>query len=940
MRLSTLFAVALVLTAFAARAQSPRVTVKGTLIDSSQTALSGATVMLLLPKDSSLVSFGRTTDKGTFEFRGVRRGAYLFKASYVGYLPVQQDFTTGDGEGTDLGTIRLKPIAKELFEVVIKTAKAPLSIRGDTIEYNASSFKVPPGSTVEDLLRKLPGMQVDQDGNIKAQGQDVKRVTVDGKEFFGGDPKAATKNLPADALSKVQVFDGKSEQARITGIDDGKKEKTLNLELKEDAKKGAFGKVTAGVGTKERAELKGNYNRFNKKEQFSVLGFGNNTNQTGVSFDDYQDFRGSQSFNFGDDATFGFSSGGRFITFDDDNTAVPLGGNRNRGFSNNFGLGVNYNYTTKKTKLSTNYFYNQSKQALEALLNRETFLPRPRGSLLTTDDNTRFTFNGNHRLGVRWEANLDSSNTLLLLINGRGNTGNERFDSNQLLNELDSNRAELPDRQGQTVIDNDNEFDALTLSSSLIYRHKFRKKGRNFAASVSYNRNNSDGLNFQRSDNTFPDRAPLRINQRVENESEREEYRSSLLFIEPFAKKFYWETFYNVSLRRDEVDRNFFDRTESGEQFNATLSRYYTNRLLFNRLGSSVRYSHKGLNLSAGLAAQQFNQQGQFAVDQAASSFTEVNRSFFNLLPNASLNYDLKKNRYLYGGYSVDTRQPSTRDLQPIEDNSNPRYIQVGNPELLPALNHNVNLGFNKFNPGTFVNLFLGLNYTYNVNQIVYNQTVNEQLVTRTQPVNLSGGQNAGGYFGFGFPLKKTKATMNLNTSLNFGKSPIYINGILNQTFTDNLNLNLRLDLTPSNKFTLYSSAGFNLTDAQYSINTTQNSQFTNQTYTADGNAEFGKGLFLNANFNYRIFQNPRFGINQDVPILNLALYKIFLKSKKAEVRLTAYDVLNRNLGVTQSQTANFVTTERVSTLARYFMLSLTYNMRGVTSQMRRRGFF
>lgn len=936
MRLFTSFAVALLLVASAARAQSPRVTVKGTLVDSAQTALPGATVMLLLPKDSSLVSFGRTTDKGTFEFRGVRRGAYLFKASYVAYLPVQQEFTTGDGDATDLGTLRLKPISKELFEVVIKTAKAPLSIRGDTIEYNASSFKVPPGSTVEDLLRKLPGMQVDQDGNIKAQGQDVKRVTVDGKEFFGGDPKAATKNLPADALQKVQVFDGKSEQARITGIDDGKREKTLNLELKEDAKKGAFGKVTAGVGTKERAELKGNYNRFNKKEQFSVLGFGNNTNQTGVSFDDYQDFRGSQSFNFGDDATFGFSSGGRFIVFDDDNTAVPLGGNRNRGFSNNFGLGVNYNHTTKKSKLSTNYFYNQSKPAIEALIKRTTFLPR--GSFTTTDDNTRISFNGNHRLGVRWEVNLDSANTLLLLVNGRGNTGNDRYVSNQQFNEFDSTGQKLMNRQNLTTINNDNEFDALTLSGSLIYRHKFRKKGRNFAASVSYNRNNSDGLNFQNSINTFPDRT-LTIKQRVGNVSQREEYRSSLLFIEPFAKRFYWETFYNFSLRRDEVDRNFFDQTETGERFNTTLSRYFTNRLLFNRVGSSVRYSHKGLNVSAGLAAQQFNQEGRFAVDQTASDST-VNRSFFNLLPNASLNYDLKKNRYLYGGYNVDTRQPSTRDLQPIEDNSNPRLIQIGNPNLLPALNHNVNLGFNKFNPGTFVNLFLGLNYTYNVNQIVYNQIVDERLVTRARPENLTGGQSVGGNVGFGFPLKKTKATMNLNTSLNFGQSPIYINGVLNQTFTDNYNFNLRLDLTPGNKFTFFSSASYNLTDARYSINTTQNAQITNQTYTADANAEFSKNLFLNANFNYRIFQNPRFQINQDVPILNLALYKIFLKSKKAEVRLTAYDVLNRNLGVTQTINQNFASTERVSTLARYFMLSLTYNMRGVTSQMRRRGFF
>ena len=234
----------LVLCMFVAQSQTPqssRIVVKGALIDTSGTPLPSATVMLLLPKDSSLVNFGRSNDKGFFEFKNVKRQRYILKVSYVSYIPLQKDVIPTDEAVLDMGSLALKPITKELFEVVVKTAKAPLSIKGDTIEYNAASFKVPPGSTVEDLLRKLPGMQIEQDGSIRAQGMEVKKVTVDGKSFFGSDPKQATKNISADAIQKVQVFNDKTEAAKMTGVDDGKKEKTINLELKESHKKGGFG---------------------------------------------------------------------------------------------------------------------------------------------------------------------------------------------------------------------------------------------------------------------------------------------------------------------------------------------------------------------------------------------------------------------------------------------------------------------------------------------------------------------------------------------------------------------------------------------------------------------------------------------------------------------------------------------------------------------------
>jgi len=924
--------------------QSPRITVRGTVVDTANAVLPGATVMLLTPKDSALVSFGRTDDKGIFQLKGMRRAPYILKVSYVGYLPLQKDVAPDNGDVTDMGPLQIKPIQKELLEVVVRTAKAPLSIRGDTIEYNANSFKVPPGSTVEELLRKLPGMQVDGDGNIRAQGQEVKKVLVDGKAFFGSDPKLATKNLPAEAISKVQVFNDKSEQSKITGVDDGKKEKAVNLELKESHRKGGFGKVTAGAGPDSRKQMRsmvrGNYNRFSQKEQFSVIGLGNNLNQNGLSWNDYQDFRGSQSFNWQDDGNFGFSNGGVFFFGDGDENSltVPISnGVTNQGFSKNYAGGGNYNYDTKKTKISSSYFYNRADQNFDTRTDQETFLPN--FTYQRQENSRRYVWNNNHRATLRLEQNFDSLNTLIVVANARFNNGNEQFGSNQDFFQDDSVRV------SRTGINNQSSSTTFQLASTAIYRHKFRKKGRNFAASLGYNVTNADGSANQQSVNEFYRDTtlagtllpPININQDVISSSLRTELKSSLFYTEPISKKVVWETFYNFSIRNDKVDRDYYDRTSDVARVrNDSLSRYYTNDFFYNRVGSSLRYNNKGFNISGGLAALWFNQSGRFAGDQTATRFTTVNRDYFTLVPNASVTYDMKNNRYLYGGYSVDIRQPSTRDLQPVVDNSNPRYIQQGNPTLLPQLTKNVNIGFNSFNPASFTQIYFGASYGWILNQIVYNQLVDPLLVTRTTPVNINGGSTFNTYVGFGFPLKKTKATINFNTYYGYNKNPLYINSELNQTNSNNYNFGVRLDLTPSDKFTFYPNANWSVTDTRYSVNTTQNQRIYNFRYGADMNVKLPFNMYFNGNLNYQIYKNPRFGFNQHLPILNLAVYKLFLKENKGEIRLSAYDVFNKNQGITQQAYQNFVQTSQVQTLARYFTLSFTYNMRGLKSQMRR----
>src|ERR1035437_3101333 len=287
-----------------------RTTIKGVICDTAGITLPSAMVMLLSPKDSALVNFTQADNIGAFEFRNVKNSGYLLKIQHMSFLPYQKIIPVSPTELTDLGRIQLKLVSKMLMEVVIKAARAPLRFRGDTIEYDAASFKVPPGSTVEDLLRRLPGIDVDADGNIKSQGKDVKHVYVEGKNFFGDDPKSVTKNLGAETISKVQVFDEKSEQAKLTGVNDGIKDKSMNLALKEEYKQGAFGKLTAAAGDQGRWAGRGSYNRFNKTSQLSFIGYGNNVNQTGVNWEDYSEFKGQNTFNSYDNGDFGFGGSG------------------------------------------------------------------------------------------------------------------------------------------------------------------------------------------------------------------------------------------------------------------------------------------------------------------------------------------------------------------------------------------------------------------------------------------------------------------------------------------------------------------------------------------------------------------------------------------------------------------------------------------------------
>ncbi|MDI1324135.1 MAG: outer membrane beta-barrel family protein [Algoriphagus sp.] len=929
----------LVAITFASHAQS-KLTIRGVVKDTTNIPLDYTSVLLLTPKDSALVAYTLTNKDGEYEFKNVDRQPLLIKATYMGYLPIQKELVLPETDELEVEEIRLMPILQELYEVVVKAAKAPLMMRGDTLEYDASKFKVPPGATLEDLLRKLPGIQIDVDGNIVAQGQQVQKVTVDGRRFFGGNTKMATQNLNAESISKLQLYDDKSEQAKLTGVEDGVKEKTINVELKEEAKKGGFGKISAAGGTDERWASNASYNKFNKTDQFSIIGYGNNVNQTGLSWDDQQEFRGSGAFQFGDTGDFGFNGSGgmTIISFSggdsEDSFEVPFN-NLSSGFSNNQAFGVNYNHLKDKKDFSGNYFYSRSDQIIESVNSRTTFL-EDNSSFTSTDQSKQNNVAGHHRANLRFQNELDSANTLTINAKGRLSTLTTSLVS---LQELITSSTD----QSQLVRDNQSNKWSGAFQGTAIFRHKFKKNGRNFAASLSNTYTNADQDGIQKAvadmmDSTDPNTYFQSLDQVNQALNTSNLIKSSLLFVEPINKTFFWETFYNFSQSTSETDRKVFDVEASDTQeLNPDLSRFFDNIITYNRIGSSIRYANKGSNLSVGLAASNYKLNGLYSVVEGSEILGTVDKNYLNFTPNVSFYKTMKGNKRINAGYAMGVTPPNITDLQPYKDISNPLYIREGNPDLQPEVTHSLNAGYNMYDPATFINLYFSLNSTFYQSQVVQNQTIDpETFVTTFKAGNVSGGQRYFTYIGFGFPIVKTKFNAFINANPSYTKSLALINSIETETNTFSHNVGVNLDLTPTEWLSLYAGSSFRLSKTKYEQNPSQNQDIVNWSAYTNMNIKLPKAFYFDIKFNYNRFKNESFGFSQEVPILNAFVYKLLGEAKKWEVRLSAYDIFKQNQTISQFAGQNFVSTGRIETLSRYFLLGVTYNMRGVEVKNRR----
>lgn len=883
-------------------------------------AVPDVTVTLLLKKDSSLISFSMTDNNGRFTIGEIPPGEYKLLFTHVGYHSRTQWLSINDTlKKVDLGRVVMNDRTQVLDEVVVRSEAPPVTLVGDTVQYNAGSFKTAPNASVEQLLKKLPGVQVDREGNIKAQGENVRRVLVDGKEFFGNDPKMATKNLPADAIDKVQVYDRKSDQSQLTGFDDGNSEKTINLKLKEDKKKGSFGKVMAGAGTDNRWEGRFNVNSFKGARQMSVIGMGNNTNAEGFSFMDMMNFTGELS------RMMRGGGGNINISVSENDPMAALLGNNNRGIRTIWGGGVNYNNIIgTKAELTSNYFYNQFNPRVNTDRQRQYLLPD--SSYLYNSSSLTDNRTASHRVNLGIDYYIDTFHSLkwnptVGFQDGRNKSTSqyEQMGSDGRLSNAGYNETSSDNR-------------SFNWNNDLLFRKKFRRKGRTLSLSLQTTLNDASAKAEQQSVNQFYDPFGTRyrvdsIDQQSRNNSDLMGYTGKIVYTEPLFRRSLMEFSLGNSFTKSTSEKIAYDYNGGNgkyDQLNDSLSNDFENKYSYTNAGFRIRTQQRKYNYSVGLTWQRSSLDGTVL---SGIKDTTIGKTFYNLLPNARFQYNFTRYKNMTVNYQTTTNQPSARQLQPVPDISNPLSIYEGNPDLKQEVSHGVRLNYTGINPFRNRNLFVFVNLTRTDNKIVNSDSVFSNGVRKSRPVNTNAVYNINGDINTGQPARFLKGRFEVGASIFYNRGRQFINGQANSIGLLSVGPRLSLDMDPHEKLNLRLTARGNINSTRYSLQSALNNQFFSQEYELGIDWQLPAGFFFSTDFQYTVNNQLSSGFNTQVPLWGLSISKQMLKWNRGELKLRINDMLNRNVGVSRNSNQNYIEDTRVNTLRRFALLSFTYSL-------------
>lgn len=828
-------------------------------------------------------------------------------------------FLTLTGADQNLGVITLDSATRELAELVVKGERAAVGVNKDTVEFNAGSFKVQQNAMVEELLKKMPGMDVDREGNVTAQGKNVTRILVDGKEFFGRDPKMSTKNIPANAIEKVQVFDKKSDRAEFTGIDDGEEETTINLKLREDKKNLGFGRFIAGGGTdggnKARYNLGANYYTFKNGNQLSFIGNANNINQ--------------QSFSASDFSMAGIGRGGGGISFG----GGGMGGGSRSGLMRNISGGINFNNKlSPKTEINGSYSYTNTNQ----YTTRESTTQSVIGTLETSGNaaSQQNSDNDSHRLNVTLNNKINNTSSLRWI---------NRVDYRNSSNTTDSWSKEYLKGSDQlrnsTDRENFSKGNSFGLTSQALYRKSFAKRGRTFTTNLTLGINNGDtdgrlvstnGIYNAKTDSVVY--TPLnQINNQI---SKKFTFGAEVSYTEPLNRSNFLEFNYSFQKVNNDLDKSVYNVKESGNTLDTTLSNRYNNDYIYNRAGISYRLTKDKWNGNIGAAIQDSKLEGDLILRNET-----IRKRFTNPVFNGRLRYSFTSARSMDLSYNTNISEPSMTQLSPVPDNSNPLNTYVGNPNLKPQYSQRLNLNFRDFNQLKFTNFFVsgGLSFTDDkiTNKVTYDEVT---LVQQRTPINYGNDFSVNGNANYGFRVRAISTRFSLNSNLSFSRSRTLINGIDNITRTTRNANSVRADFMPGDNFNLGVSTRLTFNNSKYSQNTQLNPSYVNQDYTGDVQWILPGVFTFTSSLDYSIYRYATSDQVQRIPIWNAALLRPVFKNKRGEIKFSMTDLLNKNQGISQTASGNTFTEERTNALGRYWLLTFTYNLNGGIQANTRQG--
>lgn len=918
-------------------------TVKGVLQDSvSATALSDATVSVIRLSDSTLISFTITSSNGSFEIKNLDAGNYQLISSFQGLQTNKTKFSiSAEKPVADMTVIKLSRYYKTMEEVVIKD-DAPVKIKGDTIAYNADAFKTKPNATVEDLLKKLPGVQVDKDGAVKAQGENVGKVYVDGKEFFGSDPKLATKNLNADMVDQVEVYDDMSEQAKFNRIDDGSRTKAINLKLKKEKKKGVFGKVYAGYGTEERYDAGISTNFFKGATQTSIIAKSNNTNNIGFTVSDMIGMFSSG----GNMGSMMGGGGGNMIVGGGGMggmNVVRQGGGAMGGFSGGLGglnlgstgsgitrssqAGINYRDTWSKSfDVNGSYFFNNAAtNNLKNSLKQASYID----SISLTDEEVISKIeNFNHRFNLNMVFTIDSFNSLIYTPNFSYQQS-ESFADDTLNSIVQKNGTTYVANRSRNVINSMGE--GFNWNNNLIWRKKFRRAGRTF----SLNLNNTIARNERDRYNTLTSRFfnnggykynDINSDNLNATESKTNNYAITASYTEPIARDKILELNYSRGNNRSHSDWRTMGYNPATGNYDLkvdSLSNVFENENIYDRAGTNFRVVKKKYNFQLGFAVQQTTLESENLTKKST-----VKQKYRNLFPTASFNYQFQRSRSLRFNYRGRTNQPSISQLQDVVDRTNYPYIYQGNPNLKQEFSNNITLSYNFFDIVKFRNLFTYITFSNTMNKITNSREDIGGGVQFTQPVNVNGYYNVSGNFNIGFPINGLKGgNFNTTTRISYNRDVNMINRAKNYTRNLSVGEDLRLNYMYKDKLDMGLTASVNYNTVKYTLQKWSNTSYFTHTYSADITLHLPAGFILSTDFDYTFNTGRTNGFNRNYALWNGGLAKQLFKNKRGEIKASVFDIMNQNTNISRNVYDNIIEDVRNTTLQRFYMLTFTYNI-------------
>jgi len=847
-------------------------TLEGKIVDELNAPLENVTIVLLEPEDGSLKYYGMSNYKGLYQIKAIKNGIYKLQISYVGMEAVNQNITFSDDKLKTLPDVIMK--TSSLDEIILKIETMPLKFKSDTLEYNTKFFKTRNGARVEELLSSLPGIKVDRNGNIKANGEDVTNILVDGKKFFGNDPKVATKNLPAEALKKVQIFDKKSEEAEFTGIEDGVRNKTINLLLKEEFKSGYFGNAETGLGTNKTYKVDGKLFRFSTKVQTALLLLGNNINDFG--------YTNRANNTFGEDV---------------------------KGNNKSLAGGLNLSYSkSDNNRYFMSYLGNQVKKDLNQNNTTENFLNQGVYSQFQDLIEDKKESDHNFNFGVRQDFNRRNR----LIIDSDLSMGNTDLNSESIINsELNSTPV---NRFNNTAFDDQKEID-FNIRSSFVSKFKNNKTQFRIRSQYFYKRNKSD-LNFLNNSITFdPTSEVIETINRNDNVSTKQAIISPA-FVYKLNKSWSFD-FGNTFQTKKESLKRFEYNLEANSSIDNLFSTKQNNINPFLSIKKTVGNSFLDVSLNATIRT----------FDKVLNGISLDREKYAYFLPSLSYRNNYRSGRKIEARYFTSLKMPSADQLFPILNTINPASVYVGNLDLAPEIRHTFSTQWSVFDQFSFTSFTARLMGNYTKNYTSFLQTVDDNFVRTIKPINTSNQKNISLFLDYSRPIPRLGLEMSISLDESLGRTIGFIND--QENINTNLNHNFGVSFQNRNrdKWRLDFGGVYSINRINFSISEIQDNILNNMNYNLNLGFTPNKKWNFELNSNVFIFDSQIADSKTVVPLIKAEVSYYFMEAERASISLSGFDLLGKNKGFQQTSIDNYISRTQWNTLQQYFMLKFKWRI-------------